>query len=436
MVEAFTCPACGAPIEYEPGSGPTVRCPFCGNTAIAPEPLRGRGAPSGNTVSLSGLGGMDTAALVQLAELVAAGNKIEAIKRYRELTGTGLKEAKEAVERMQAGEPVQMVGLSTSTFTPTVARSESTPWGCLLGIIGLVVVIALIIGLAPLVATFFAVQAIPTDLPALDGSTVQDDASALATLHSSFGSEGIGPGLFSDTRAIALSGTGDLYTGDYSTGRVQRFDVSGDFRGQWMVDPEMPLRGLAADREGRVYVSQRGEILQYDGATGELLGRIGEERGGYDALAMAPDGSLIAVVGDDRIARFSPTGAQVALLEESLKDAGVSSIRAVAVDGVGTYHLFDDREHAVYKFAVDGRFADRFGSRGEGPGQIMSAHSLLVDGQGRIFVGDSHKVSVFGPDGRFLGAIPVEGVAFGMALSGGNELLVSTRDRIHRFTLN
>jgi ribosomal protein L7/L12 len=36
-------------------------------------------------------------------ELLRSGRKIEAIKRYRQQTGVGLKEAKEAVERMEAG---------------------------------------------------------------------------------------------------------------------------------------------------------------------------------------------------------------------------------------------------------------------------------------------------------------------------------------------
>lgn len=35
----------------------------------------------------------------RVRELIGQGNKIEAIKVYRELTGCGLKEAKEAVER-------------------------------------------------------------------------------------------------------------------------------------------------------------------------------------------------------------------------------------------------------------------------------------------------------------------------------------------------
>jgi large subunit ribosomal protein L7/L12 len=36
----------------------------------------------------------------QVLELIANGRKIQAIKRYRELTGLGLKEAKDAVDRL------------------------------------------------------------------------------------------------------------------------------------------------------------------------------------------------------------------------------------------------------------------------------------------------------------------------------------------------
>ncbi|MBN1146747.1 MAG: ribosomal protein L7/L12 [Anaerolineales bacterium] len=40
-----------------------------------------------------------------VGKLLARGRKIEAIKLYRELTGAGLKEAKEAVERMEKESP-------------------------------------------------------------------------------------------------------------------------------------------------------------------------------------------------------------------------------------------------------------------------------------------------------------------------------------------
>jgi ribosomal protein L7/L12 len=46
------------------------------------------------------------AGLEGVRQALAAGRKIEAIKLYRELTGLGLKESKDAVEAMQAGAPV------------------------------------------------------------------------------------------------------------------------------------------------------------------------------------------------------------------------------------------------------------------------------------------------------------------------------------------
>lgn len=46
--------------------------------------------------------GIDTAAteMSEVRELAESGKKIQAIKRHRELTGSSLKEAKDAVERM------------------------------------------------------------------------------------------------------------------------------------------------------------------------------------------------------------------------------------------------------------------------------------------------------------------------------------------------
>lgn len=43
----------------------------------------------------------EDAALSEVRVLLRAGRKIEAIKRYREVTGVGLREAKDAVEAME-----------------------------------------------------------------------------------------------------------------------------------------------------------------------------------------------------------------------------------------------------------------------------------------------------------------------------------------------
>ncbi len=52
------------------------------------------------------MSGISTNQEQQIRELIAKGNKIAAIKLYRETTNVGLKEAKDAVEAMERGEAV------------------------------------------------------------------------------------------------------------------------------------------------------------------------------------------------------------------------------------------------------------------------------------------------------------------------------------------
>ena len=51
-------------------------------------------------------------------DALASGNKIEAIKRLREATGLGLKEAKDLVEAHEAGVPVSMQAASKPATAP------------------------------------------------------------------------------------------------------------------------------------------------------------------------------------------------------------------------------------------------------------------------------------------------------------------------------
>jgi len=87
--KTLTCPACGAPLEFD-GRSATVLCKFCHNVSVIPgvQPSQAS-APN--------------LALDEIRQLAERGNLIEAIKQYRELYGVGLKEAKYAVQALQAG---------------------------------------------------------------------------------------------------------------------------------------------------------------------------------------------------------------------------------------------------------------------------------------------------------------------------------------------
>jgi ribosomal protein L7/L12 len=62
-------------------------------------------APNPPATSMGALGIGDPVLMEEVARLVGSGNKIEAIKRYREATGLGLAESKAAVEAFETRQP-------------------------------------------------------------------------------------------------------------------------------------------------------------------------------------------------------------------------------------------------------------------------------------------------------------------------------------------
>ena len=253
MLQTFDCPKCGAPVSYEPdtlGSG-TAKCAYCQSQLALPH----HGQPARIISQID----------INVSPQVAAG-------------------AKKAIWFMVLV-PLVIVVIVVG--------------GVLAGIFG---------ALTPLIKSANSSR---TAEGAPSGSKSSDAANAFARETLKFGSEGIGPGMMTDARSIAMDGKGNIYVGEYLGGRVQVFDANGNFITQWMVDRKMPLRGLAADRKGTVYIAQRGTITRYDGQTGNSLGDLQYEGSGFDDVKATPDGGLIAALyrsGSDNIVRFDASG--------------------------------------------------------------------------------------------------------------------------------
>lgn len=99
----LNCPSCGAPLDYD-GTSSIVRCKFCKNIALIP------GLPAASEAS-------PRLSLDEVRLLAQNGNLIEAIRRYRELYGVGLKEAKDAVDALAAGKVVEVHRVFSSPLT-------------------------------------------------------------------------------------------------------------------------------------------------------------------------------------------------------------------------------------------------------------------------------------------------------------------------------
>ncbi len=465
MTQSFKCPSCGAPLSFE-GTATTIRCHFCGNAVIVPENLRQdpvAQTPQSSIPFFDNILGQ-AAKFAELGRLVQSGNKIAAVKLYRELFGTSLKDAKEAVERMERGKTVEVmqvtggeyqnVRLDPSRF-PAPSPLQPPPTGqhsslpiLLLGLFIVFIVIGAIISIYLFVGYLNSRSAgTTTSRPSSSDSRTSPASqkpAGFATVALEFGSEGIGRGQFKDARSIGVDGEGRIYVGEYLGGRVQVFDSSGKYLAEWMVDRKMPLRGMAVDRKGTVYIAQSGKITRYNGMTGESLGELrgGSGAGRFDDVVVTQDGGLLATAqsaGQDDIVRFNQNGQPVQTISKAISnqtDRSELNMR-LATDGLGNIYALGSFNNGIFKFTREGRFVTRIGGEGNEPGQFRALSALAVDGQGRIFVSDSKGIQVFDTDGRYLDIFKVQGgVAFGLSFNDRDELLVAARNKVVKFTMN
>ena len=123
MAETFKCPSCAAPLEFE--GKPMQKCPFCGSSVIVPSEMFYPPAGRQANLDFSSL----TGRALKIAEIqreIQRGNKINAIKIFRETFGTGLKEAKDAVEAMERGESVDISGMQVQSIDLRAIPRPST----------------------------------------------------------------------------------------------------------------------------------------------------------------------------------------------------------------------------------------------------------------------------------------------------------------------
>jgi sugar lactone lactonase YvrE len=387
MLQTFDCPKCGAPVSYEKdvvGANLTARCPYCNSSLSVPDEMRGR--------------------------------------------------------------PARIISHVNIDLRNTVSGGRAIKWILLLVMVPVIGVVigAIAMGglLAPLLRSISpgdnkATSPGRTGLP-LPVDKPKRDAFATQTLN--FGSEGIGPGMFKDARAIAVDASGNIYVGEYSGGRIQVFDSEGKFITQWTVDRKMPLRGLAADRKGTVYIVQGGKITRHEGETGKLVGEVDYAGGrGFDDLSMSADGGFVAAWYSNRddVVRFNSAGEVTQTIRAAISStSGDSELGTkVAIDGLGNIYALGTFNNAVFKFGPNGKFLTRFGDAGNQAGQFRAPFDIAVDGKGRVYVSDIKGIQVFDGNGRYLAVFDPGGTASGMVFNDKNELFVAARKHVLKLAL-
>jgi hypothetical protein len=90
--------------------------------------------------------------------------------------------------------------------------------------------------------------------------------------------------------------------------------------------------------------------------------------------------------------------------------------------------------YAVFKFTPEGKYDNKFGSRGDGEGEFRSPGAIAVDNQSRIYVSDSGGIKVFDASGRYLELIPIRGAyVHGIVFNDKNEMFIVAGNQVSKF---
>ena len=212
------------------------------------------------------------------------------------------------------------------------------------------------------------------------------------------------------------------------------------------------VTAIEASRDGSIYVVHRcfenscagrpeAPILKYD-TSGKLLASFGQ------GLLIFPHGGTVDAAGNlwmtdaggapgkgHQVFKFSPDGKVLMTLGK----AGVSGSGRelfdqptdVAVAANGDLFVTDShrngKNNRVVHFTKDGTFVKEWGRKGSGPGEISEPHTIAIDSQGRLFVGDreNNRIQIFDQSGQFLEEWRQFGRPSGITITADDRIFVA-----------
>ena len=207
-------------------------------------------------------------------------------------------------------------------------------------------------------------------------------------------------GQFALPVGVAISPQGIIYAADQ---RLRQIQVLSD-RGPITVvrTPDSGPRWLALDRQGNLYVTDWGTVIQKRSASGKLLATLGEGAGldRPEGITLDVQGNIYVVdPGNRRVVKLSPGGQLLASLGTGL---GMKQPKGIAVDSKGTIYVVDTENDRILKLAPSGELMGTLDTAW----LFNRPQGVAIDGQDNVYVADSGNARIvkLSPGGVLLAA--------------------------------
>jgi sugar lactone lactonase YvrE len=145
------------------------------------------------------------------------------------------------------------------------------------------------------------------------------------------------------------------------------------------------------------FVFPHGIIFDHDGNLWIIDAGVEEGVKGSQIFKYTPEGKLLITLGKPGV-RANATSPD--LFKEPSDIAIAPNGDLYVADG----HIAPESNGRIVHLDPNGKFIEAWGSKGSGPGQFNCPHSIALDSQGRIFVGDrnNNRVQILSPHGKFI----------------------------------
>ncbi len=188
--------------------------------------------------------------------------------------------------------------------------------------------------------------------------------------------------------------------------------------------PEPPI--LKFDAEGNLldswgeglFVFPHGSTVDADGNLWVTDARM-EEGKGYQVFKFSPKGEVLMTLGQAGVG-----GAEPGLFDEPTDVAIAPNGDIFVTEGHSGGTPGNQR---VSKFSSDGKFLMSWGTEGAANDQFFQPHTIALDSQGRLFIGDrgNNRIQIFDQQGNYLDTWTHFGRPSGIAITPDDTIYVA-----------